>query len=216
MTLIDNSQYIKESKLHQEVPADLPKSKDGFVDWPTYFQNEHPLELEIGTGRTHYLFERAAVDGGKRNLIGIEWKAKWVTQAQKKIERENIANVYVMHANAWIMAPKLCGPQSLDNVTFHFPDPWWKKRHHKRRILNDEFTDIIVSRLKTSGTIYVQSDVQPLAEEYLEVLKNHPGIRNLAESGGFYPHNPMNAKSHREKKVDENGLPVYRIYFQKF
>lgn len=214
MTLLDNTQYIKESKLHHQIPEELPNSSAGFVDWSQYFGNSHPVELEIGTGRTHYLFERASI-APDRNLIGIEWKAKWVTQAQKKIAREGIQNVYIMHANAWVMAPKLLDPESIVNVTFHFPDPWWKKRHHKRRILNDEFTNIIVSKLKPGGTIFVQSDVKPLAEEYLGVLDNHPKLINKAGSGKFYPDNPMHAQSHREKKVIENGLPVYRMLFEK-
>jgi len=224
MTLLDNSQYIKdlnkESKLALDIPSELPKIKakskiqEEFVDWAQYFNNNNPIELEIGTGRTHYLFERAQVKP-EHNLVGIEWKERWVKQALAKIARENIKNTYIIHANAWVLTPKLFADNSLSNVTFHFPDPWWKKRHHKRRIINDEFTNTIVQKLKKGGTILVQSDVSSLLEEYLEVLENNKSLKNLAGPNNLYPKNPMNAKSHREKKVEADGLPVFRAFFEK-
>ena len=139
MTILDNSQHLKdlnkESKLALDIPSELPKVKKDFqefVNWESYFGNSNPIELEIGTGRTHYLFERAEVMPN-HNLVGIQWKERWVKQANAKIKRENIKNVYALHANAWVMTPKLFEDESLSNVTFHFPDPWWKKKHHKQK-----------------------------------------------------------------------------------
>lgn len=214
MTLLDNSPYIKESKLVHSIPKDLPLQKSGFVDWETYFGNSNPVELEIGTGRTHYLFERADRNPD-HNMVGIEWKLRWVAQANRKIAREGIKNVYAIHANAWVMTAKMFAPQSLENVSIQFPDPWWKKRHQKRRVINDEFTDILVDRLKPNGTFFIQSDVKTLLEGYMEILEKHSNLENLAGVGLLYPENPMNAQSHREKKVLEGGLPVYRAFFKK-
>lgn len=167
------------------------------------------MELEIGMGRSHYLFERALAMPD-RQIIGIEWKARWVTQALAKKEREHITNVCAIHGNAWLLVPDMFEPESLDQITVNFPDPWWKTRHHKRRVLSESFIDILVSKLKAGGVIFLQSDVSMLFDEYFARLKEHPLL-----TAELLDHNPMNARSHREKKCEENGVAIYRGLFKK-
>src|SRR5689334_9955105 len=111
--------------------------------WSTLFGNDSPLELEIGMGRSHFLFERAKAVPS-HNIIGIEWKGEWVRQARKRAVREGVPNVQVMHGNAWQMAPFIFEDGSLEQIVLNFPDPWWKKRHHKRKVINDDFIDVLV------------------------------------------------------------------------
>jgi tRNA (guanine-N7-)-methyltransferase len=186
----------------------------GPPDWRVLFGNEHPIELEIGMGRSHFLFERAGA-APERNHVGIEWKGRWVKQANLKIAREKTPNVWAIHGNAWILAPSFFGPDSLSNITLNFPDPWWKKKHHKRRIVNDAFVEVLASRLKEGGTFFLQSDVYSLFEEYLERLEANPNLQNINGPKGMCATNPMNARSHREKKCIEVGIPVYRALLVK-
>lgn len=166
-----------------------------------------PIELEIGMGRAHFLFERAAVVPGHQ-IVGIEYKARWVEQAIRKQNREEIYNVTPIHGNVWEVVPQLFSPESLDLIILNFPDPWWKKRHKKRRVLNETFLDLLVTLMKPGAQFFFQSDVLELFECYVELL----GLKLKTLP---CPNNPTGAQSHREKKCEEYGLPIYRALFEK-
>ena len=166
-----------------------------------------PIELEIGMGRAHFLFERAA-QVPTHQIVGIEYKARWVTKAIYKQQREQILNITPIHGDAWEVVPALFGPESLDLIILNFPDPWWKKRHHKRRVLNEKFLGILVSYLKPGGQFFFQSDVPELFEIYSNLLESKL-TKMPCDS------NPLGAKSHREKKCEELGEPIYRRLFYK-
>lgn len=162
-----------------------------------------PIELEIGMGRAHFLFERAKIVP-THQIVGIEYKARFVTQALQKQQREQIDNITPIHGDAWEIVPRLFASESLDLIILNFPDPWWKRRHHKRRILNKAFLDILVSKLKQNGQFFFQTDVKELFEIYRELLKSK--LREIP-----CEQNPLGAKSHREHKCEETGLAIYRI-----
>ena len=166
-----------------------------------------PIELEIGMGRAHFLFERA-LTVPDHQIVGIEYKARWVTQAIKKAKREQIYNVTPIHGNAWEIVHELFAPESLSLIILNFPDPWWKRRHHKRRILNDNFLELLVSLLKPGGQFFFQTDVKELYDLYCELLESK--LKKLP-----CENNPMGAQSHREKKCESLGLPIYRTLLYK-
>ena len=161
------------------------------------------IELEIGMGRAHYLFERAA-QVPDRQIVGVEWKIEWVRQAEKRMLREGIYNVTPIHGNAWEVVPKLFGPNMLDGIHLNFPDPWWKRRHHKRRVLNENFLNQLIGMMKPGAFFFFQSDVPQLFEIYAKLLESK--LKRVTCED-----NPIGARSHREKKCLENGLPIYRI-----
>lgn len=166
-----------------------------------------PIELEIGMGRAHFLFERASIVP-THQVVGIEYKERWVKQALRKQQREQIYNVTPIHGDAWEVVPQLFKPESLSLIILNFPDPWWKKRHHKRRVLNENFLEILVSLLKPDGQFFFQSDVLELFEIYSKLLESK--LKKLPCET-----NPLGAKSHREKKCEEFEKPVYRILLFK-
>ena len=178
------------------------------------FSNDNPIELEIGMGRPHFIFERALAVP-EHNIVGIEYKREWVEKAIARKAREHIANVHAIHAHAWELVPTLLEPESVVNIVVNFPDPWWKKRHHKRRILNPDFVEVLVSKLQTGGTFFLQSDVSGLFDEYLQNLEENPGLKNVYGPKGQCPDNPMHAQSHREKKCVELGIPIYRALLRR-
>jgi tRNA (guanine-N7-)-methyltransferase len=182
--------------------------------WHYIFGNDAPLELEIGMGRSHFLFERAKTVPG-HNIIGIEWKGEWVKQARKRADREKVPNVHAIFANAWEVVPVLFEPGSLSQIILNFPDPWWKKRHYKRKVMNDAFVDILVSKLKEGGRIYLATDVKELFDEYLELCEQNSALFNLAGVGKSFTENLQGARSHREKKCSADGVPIYRAWLEK-
>ena len=196
----------------------LIKEQDVFLqkkDWQSYFCNKNALELEIGIGRAHYIFERA-LKNPKINIIGVEYKKRWIEQANRKIARENISNVCVIHGNAWILIPNIFKNESLITITLNFPDPWWKRRHHKRRIINKKFINLLVSKLSLNGSFLLQSDVKEIFNKYLAELESNINLFNIKKNreSKFFP-NPMNAQSHREKKCIKLGISIYRALLIK-
>lgn len=182
--------------------------------WQRIFGNEGPLELEIGMGRSHFLFERAKAVP-THNIVGIEWKGEWVRQARRKAKREKITNACALLGNAWELVPHLFAEESLEQIILNFPDPWWKKKHHKRKVINDTFVDVLVQRLKPGGRIYIATDVPHLFDEYLERLEANPHLVNTAGAGQGLTQNPQNAYSHREKKCMGGGVAIYRALMVK-
>jgi tRNA (guanine-N7-)-methyltransferase len=181
---------------HAQMPRILPVLFPGPVDWDAVFGRSAPLEVELGFGRPHFLFERAA-EVPENNLVGIEWKGRWVNSANRRILRQGVKNVRAAHGNAWLLAGAFFAEESLSSIFLNFPDPWWKKKHHKRRIVTDAFVDALARRLKPGGLFYVHTDVASLLEQYLERLEAHPLL--------FNPH----GGGRREKKCHADGIPTF-------
>lgn len=192
------------------LPTLLPHN----VQWSKLFGNNNPVDLEIGCGRTHFLFERAQ-NFPERNIVGVEWKYEFMAQAQRRIKRENIKNALAFHGNAWMLAPMLFGPSSISHVIVNFPDPWWKGRHKKRLVLNNIFLKALHERMKAQTFILVQTDVEELFDFY----------KNLIEDSRFFVldtklslselENLTRAQTHREKKCMAQGLKIFRGLFRR-
>ena len=103
------------------------------------------------------------------------------------------------------------GPDgSVARVFVHFPDPWWKKRHAKRRVLGPSFLDTLARLLEPGGALYVQTDVEARALLYRDLIAAHADFA-LDGGRGWVEANPFGARSNREARADEDGLPVYRL-----
>lgn len=190
-------------------PKVLPTIFPGPPSWPTVFGRVAPLEVELGFGRPHFLFERAH-EAPERDIVGIEWKGRWVQHANRRRRREGRRNLCAIHGNAWLLFGALFAPGSLDRVYLNFPDPWWKSRHQKRRIINDTFATLLGSRLQEGGSVLVQTDVASLLEQILEHLESAEGLVNPYGPGRLCADKPTSARSHREKKCIDIGVPVFR------
>lgn len=191
---------------------DLPTLYPQNIEWRKIFENDHPVDLEIGCGRPHFFFDRV-INHPKRNIVGLEWKYEFMAQAQKRILREGHKNALALHGNAWLLAPLLFAPNTISQVFVNFPDPWWKLRHKKRLVLNETFLDALKSRMKSDGFILLQTDVLELYNSYYELIENHKAFKlcpiDEAELIG-----QTKAQTHREKKCLEQGLPIYRGVFK--
>ncbi len=192
----------------RHLPRVMPTIVPGPVSWPAVFGRTAPLECELGFGRPHFILERAA-EAPERDVVGIEWKGRWPKAVWDKQRRGQYPNVRAIHGNAWLLFGALFAPQSLDLLVLNFPDPWWKAKHHKRRIVSDTFAKLMASRLKVGGSLLIQTDVASLLEEYLARLEATPELRNAA--GPFrLSMKPVGASSHREKRCRRDGVPIFR------
>lgn len=183
-------------------------------NWPDIFPNGNPIELELGCGRPSYILEKAQLHP-ETNFIGMEYKPNWVSRAQKKAEKLGLKNIYMMCANARDTVPWAIPDGSVDQITIQFPDPWFKRRHFKRRLLDQAFSHLLAQKMKNGGQIFLQTDVKNLFDLYLSLLEACPVLENMAGTGTPIGENPMTVRSHRETKCIAKILPVYRLLLKK-
>ncbi|MFW6052240.1 MAG: tRNA (guanosine(46)-N7)-methyltransferase TrmB [Myxococcota bacterium] len=183
-----------------------PRPPDGPVDLRAVVPGEGPLEVDVGFGRGLSLFERAAAMERGR-LLGIEVRAKWVCHAEARRRRLGLDQVRVIAADAKELFGRAGPDGAVARMFVHFPDPWWKKRHAKRRLIDDTFVREAGRLLAPGGTLFVQTDVPERAAAYRGLLEQEPAfgeVRDLDE-------NPFAARSNRERRAARDGLPVYRL-----
>jgi tRNA (guanine-N7-)-methyltransferase len=195
--------------LHGRMPAVLPAIVPGPLSLRAVFGRAAPVEVELGFGRPHFLLERAA-EVPERDIVGIEWKGKWPRAVWARQSLGQASNVRAIHGNAWLLFGALFAPSSLTSVFLNFPDPWWKAKHNKRRIVTDAFARLLVSRLAPGGMLLVQTDVASLLEEYLLRVEAQPDVVNPHGGGRLCPKKPVGASSHREKRCRADGIPIFR------
>lgn len=178
---------------------------EGDVDVTALIPGKGDLELEIGFGRGAFLFERAVAAPASR-ILGIEIKAKWAHLVEERRKRLGLANVRAYGGDAREILPRLRPDGSLARVFVHFPDPWWKKRHAKRRVVDPDLLAQVGRLLRSGGELFVQTDVEERADELLASLHLHPQF-----SAERVDSNAYRARSNREARAEADGLPVYRI-----
>lgn len=195
--------------LHARVPPVLPTIFPFPPSWHAVFGRRAPLEVELGFGRPHFLLERAH-EVPDRDVVGIEWKGRWPRVVWEKQARGEALNARAVHGNAWLLFGAFFAPGSLRSIFLNFPDPWWKSKHRKRRIVSDTFARLLSSRLEPGGMILVQTDVASLLEELLGRLESQPELENPNGRGRLAPRKPVAASSHREKRCRRDGVPIFR------
>ena len=183
------------------------------VDWTAAFaQSEHPLHLDIGCARGRFILRMAEVESGW-NFLGVEIREPLVDEANRLAADANLSNLYYVFCNAMLWLERLLAelPHGrLQMVTIQFPDPWFKKRHAKRRMVNADLVKIIVTKLANGGRIFVQTDIEFLAKEMFELFRADERLVELV-----IRENPFPVKTEREKAVEDKGLSVYRAMWQK-
>jgi tRNA (guanine-N7-)-methyltransferase len=186
-----------------------PRAPEGRFSLDELIEGSGPIELDIGFGRGLSLFERAEAAPESR-IVGIEVKTKLAYKAAERIERRGVRRVRVLCGDAREILPRAGPARSVERAALHFPDPWWKKRHDKRRVIGKTLLTELGRLLKPGGELFIQTDVEHRAEEYLQALHETPGF-TLANESGYVEENPFGARSNRERRAIEDGLPVWRI-----
>lgn len=171
-----------------------------------------PLHLDIGAARGRFILKMAEITPNQ-NFLGVEIREPLVTEANRIAKENNLTNLHYEFCNASFSLDKLIEnlPENLlQIVTIQFADPWFKKKHAKRRMVNKELVETVVSHLTDSGRIFVQTDIEFLAEEIFEFFRAKENLREI-----LIEENPFAIKTEREMAVEEKSLPVYRRIFEK-
>lgn len=187
---------------------------NGLLDFTEVFGNHHPVTLEIGFGMGQSLVEMAKNEPN-RNFIGVEVHEPGVGACLMAAGNEGLRNLRIYNDDA-VEVLKQCIPaQSLDRVQIFFPDPWHKKRHHKRRIIQPEFVEHLVGKLTEDGSLHLATDWQNYAEHMLHVLNGNTGLRNQSQTGDYVPRPESRPKTKFEQRGERKGHGVWDLIFEK-
>lgn len=190
-----------------------PASLDG-CDLADLFGRSAPLTLEIGFGMGDSLAEMAAQDPD-RNFLGIEVHRPGVGRLMSLLESRDVSNVRILCTDAVPVLKESIPEASLDRVQIFFPDPWPKKRHHKRRLLSAEFIDLLRTRLRVDGTLHVATDWEDYANSVLALLQATAGLENLSETGGAAERPDWRPKTRFEARGIGRGHGVWDLMFRR-
>jgi tRNA (guanine-N7-)-methyltransferase len=166
------------------------------------------IEMEIGFGRGMFLLQRSQ-RVPSAGLLGIEIKDKLAVRLAERVAKRRLEHVQLLAGDARTIVAQLRPDAVLARVFMHFPDPWWKKRHAKRRLLDLALLDQLARLLRVDGELFVQTDVQERAELFLQEIGEHPSFELVG--GSYIAENPFGAVSNREARAIQDGLPVFRI-----
>jgi tRNA (guanine-N7-)-methyltransferase len=184
------------------------------LDLDAAFGRRAPVTLEIGFGNGDNLAAQAAVHP-ERNYLGVEVHRPGVGRLLLSLEELRLSHVRIICHDAVEVLAQQVAPQTLDEVLILFPDPWPKKRHHKRRLVQEPFVELVTDRLRAGGVLRFATDWQPYADAALEVLNANPRLRNLAQDGRFVPRPTERTPTRFEKRGERLGHDVWDLAFER-
>ncbi|MBP5971396.1 tRNA (guanosine(46)-N7)-methyltransferase TrmB [Brasilonema sp. CT11] len=186
------------------------------LDWEkVYAKPKAPLHLDIGSARGRFLLSMAKIEPDW-NFLGLEIREPLVVDANKWRDELGLTNLHYVFCNVnnslrslFSSLPKA----SLQRVTIQFPDPWFKNRHAKRRVVQPELVAEIAEFLIPGGIVFLQSDIEFVAVEMCDRFTNHPAFQRLG-TGEWLAQNPLTVSTEREMVTINKGEPVYRALFE--
>ena len=190
------------------------KLADGQINLETLFNRTASKVLEIGFGMGDSLLQMA-IQEPDTDFVGIEVHPPGVGSLVNAAAEKDINNLRLYLADANDVLKECIPPDSLDRVQIYFPDPWHKKKHHKRRIIQPQFLQLIRSRLKVTGVLHIATDWQPYAEQILELIDEAPGYKNPAGTGNFIPRPDYRPLTKFEKRGERLGHGVWDLMAEK-
>ena len=182
------------------------------VELDLAFGRSAPEILEIGFGRGETTAAIAAAHP-ENDFLGIEVHTPGVGSLLKEIAAQGLANLRVIQHDAVEVLTRMIAPSTFDGVHIFFPDPWPKKRHHKRRLIQPPFLALLVARMKPGAYLHVATDWQEYAEQVLSVLAAEPRLRNTVD--GYAPRPEYRPQTKFERRGLKLGHGVWDIVFRK-
>ncbi len=187
---------------------------DATIDVHNLFTGVTQLKLEIGFGNGESLVQMALADP-ESAYIGVEVHEPGVGHCLKRIHEQGIKNLRLMSHDAIEVLQHMMPEHSLDRVFLFFPDPWHKKKHHKRRIVNQHFRDLLFKTLKPGAVLHMATDWQPYAEHMAEDLFSDQRFINLGDEQGYCSRPDYRPLTKFERRGQRLGHGVWDLMFQK-
>ncbi|MGW4629011.1 tRNA (guanosine(46)-N7)-methyltransferase TrmB [Streptomyces rubiginosohelvolus] len=173
-----------------------------------------PVVLEIGFGMGEATAQMAADDPGT-GILAVDVHTPGQGNLLGLADKAGSTNVRVANGDAVILLREMLAPESLDGLRVFFPDPWPKARHHKRRLIQPAFLDLVAPVLKPGAIVHCATDWEPYAEQMLEVLTAHPRFENTAADGGYAPRPAFRPLTRFEGQGLDKGHVVHDLLFAR-
>lgn len=201
--------------LEQLAPVllDVPDPPVPF-DWRAIFGNDHPVEMEIGFGKGLFLLTTALARTDV-NFVGIEIDRKYQLYTATRLAKRRLSNVRVIKADAQQILPATVADRSLDGMHVYFPDPWWKKRHHKRRLFTSGFVTQCERVLKPGGLLHLATDVPEYFAVMQELLAPRAAFTMLPAPEEKPPAHDLDYMTNFERKARKLDKPIGRATYRR-
>lgn len=189
--------------------ADLPP---GPLDVAAWFGREAPTMLEIGPGMGETTAALAAAEP-ELNYLAVDVFQAGLAQLMMRAEAAGLSNLRLLRGDAVVLLERHIAPESLRGVRIFYPDPWPKKRHHKRRLVQPDFMALVATRLEPGGRVHLATDWAEYADQMLEVCSAEPLLRNLHD--GWAPRPEWRPRTKFESRAEKEGRVSRDLIFER-
>lgn len=188
---------------------DVACEHGGVLDWETFFGNGHPVELDVGCGRGLHLVNAGEANPGI-NYLGIEIDYHEARHGAKRLQKRETSNVRVLGGDVFVALTGLIRPQSVDAVHVYFPDPWWKRKHRRRRVFTDRFVGLCATVLKPGGLLHCWTDVAEYFRVISALMDHHESFETLPAPEARPATHDLDYQTSFERKKRQAGETIYR------
>jgi tRNA (guanine-N7-)-methyltransferase len=188
--------------------------ENGLFDQQTHFNRTAPLVFEIGFGMGHSLLQMAQAEP-EYDFIGVEVHRPGVGRLLQDLEQAQIKNVKVYAEDAVDVLKQCIADDSLSMVQIYFPDPWHKKRHHKRRLIQPDFLELLRQKLKVGGILHLATDWENYAQHMMEVVSASSHFKNTAGEQQYSSKPERRPNTKFEKRGERLGHGVWDLVFER-
>ena len=187
---------------------------ESLLDFKTLFGNGAPVIMEIGFGNGDATWQMAQACPAE-NYVGVEVHQPGVGHLLLKMKQHGIENIRIVSEDAVEFLRERVAEESLDGVRIYFPDPWPKKRHNKRRIIQPALIALLASRMRPGALLHLATDWEPYAAYMLEVMQSSDDFVNLSPTGDFCAQPEWRPRTKYEKRGEGLGHQVRDLLFKK-
>ena len=200
----------QQQAIGELLPQYRLKSADLRDDFSTSMPSVHQIVVEVGFGDGDALLQMAT-SRPTTGFVGIEVYRPGIGRFLRSAKNASLNNVRVFDQDGRDFFAQFCPPDSIDEIYILFPDPWPKKRHHKRRLIQKEFLKICANRLKPGGLLCTATDCEDYAQWILNELTTVPALQNAMPSGEYYQGEALRPTTKYERKALDSGAAIYNI-----
>lgn len=192
---------------------EFPRS-EAAVDLPAVFGRRAETVLEIGFGNGDTLVRLAAAHP-ERNYIGVEVHRPGIGRLLMRLKEEGLDNVRIAPRDAFVVLRNEIPDDALSQILIYFPDPWPKKRHHKRRLIQEEFVLLATAKLVVGGEFRLATDSAEYAAQMLQILNSRTDLQNLAPDGGYLSRPEDRPVTRFEQRGSEKGHAIFDLLYRR-
>ena len=211
MTTAESGRRKTRHRIHAN-PFNVPAPEER-PDWKAIFERPAPIALEIGYGQGAFL-QNLAIKHPEWNVVGIEIRPHFVERANEDAQAAGLTNLRALLANANRDIDTLIPDASVIFASVNFPDPWFKKRHHKRRVIQDSMLDLLAKKFLPNGEFHLMTDFEPIGQDSLELFTARKDYENILGEDRFAEETTTHITSEREITHQGRGDPIYRLAYR--